>query len=163
MIVGEHDFGVQPLAWRFPIRNRIIAALADAVVVVEATRKGGARITAQFAGDYDRKLYAVPGSRRNAAAAGCNELIATCAHPLLDPSDVLVGLGLDAKAESRKAVDVGDADQRKVLRVFAGHGATTRELQERTGFAPARLGGALRGLAAARRIEQKRGMWWPNA
>jgi DNA processing protein len=163
MIVGEHDFGVQPLPWRFPIRNRIIAALADAVVVVEATRTGGARITAEYANDYYRKLYAVPGSRRNPAATGCNELIGTYAHPLLDPSDVLIGLGLVASAEARATVDVGDPDQRKLLRVFAGHGATTRELQERTGFAPARLGAALRGLATLQRIEQKRGMWWPNA
>jgi DNA processing protein len=162
VIVGEHDFGVQPLPWRFPIRNRIIAALADAVVVVEATRTGGARITAGYANDFNRKLYAVPGSRRNPAAAGCNELIATCAHPLLDPSDVLVGLGLDAEVESRGTIDVRDTDERKVLRACAGHGATTRELQERTGFAPARLGRALRGLAVARRVEQKRGMWWPS-
>jgi DNA processing protein len=163
MVVGEHDFGVQPLPWRFPIRNRIIAALADAIVVVEATRTGGARITAGYAHDFDRKLYAVPGSRRNPAATGCNELIATCAHPLLEPSDVLVGLGLNAKAEARATVDVRDADQRKLLSAFSGHGATTRELQERTGFAPARLGRALRALAAARRIEQNRSMWWPSA
>jgi DNA processing protein len=163
MIVGEHDFGVQPLPWRFPIRNRIIAALADAVVVVEATRTGGARITAGYAHDFDRKLFAVPGSRRNPAAAGCNELISTCAHPLLDSSDVLIALGLAAKTESRAGDEIRDADQRKVVRALAGHGATTRELQERTGFAPARLGGALRGLVAAQHIKQRRGMWWPNA
>jgi DNA protecting protein DprA len=66
MIVGEHDFGVQPLPWRFPIRNRIIAALADAIVVVEATRTGGARITAGYAHDFDRKLYEyrVPAATR---------------------------------------------------------------------------------------------------
>jgi hypothetical protein len=88
-VLGEHGFGVPPTRRRFPIRNRIIAALSDATVVVEATATGGARITANIAMDYGREVLAMPGSRRNPAAAGCNALIADGAHPLLDPADVL--------------------------------------------------------------------------
>lgn len=93
-LVSETWFGVQPEAWRFPVRNRIISALADATVVVEATVRGGARITAEHAMHHGRPVFAMPGSRRNPAAAGCNRLIADGAHPLLDPSDVLIALGL---------------------------------------------------------------------
>ncbi len=68
VIVGENPYGTQPLPWRFPIRNRIIAALADAVVVVEATRTGGACITANEASRFDRDVYVAarftPESRR---------------------------------------------------------------------------------------------------
>ena len=71
-MIGETGYGVAPAPWRFPIRNRIIAALADVLVVVEATLTGGARITAEHALRYDRAVFAVPGSRRNAAAAGTN-------------------------------------------------------------------------------------------
>ena len=86
--------------WR-PRRTRpeiatpcVTSALADVVVVVEATLSGGSRITADRALDYGRPVLAVPGSRRNPAAAGCNALLADGAQPLLDPSDVLVALGL---------------------------------------------------------------------
>src|SRR5207245_8489766 len=94
VLLGEHTFGVAPGRARFPVRNRIIAALADVVVVVEATLKGGSRITAERALDYGRPLLAMPGSRRNPAAAGTNALIAAGAHPLLEPSDVLLAIGL---------------------------------------------------------------------
>jgi len=69
--------------------NRM-SALADVVVVVEATERGGARITAERALDYGRPVLAIPGSRRNPSAAGCNAHLADGAQPLLDPSDVLV-------------------------------------------------------------------------
>ena len=61
VVVGENAYGTQPSPGRFPVRNRIIAALADVVVVVEATATGGARITANDAVEYGRDVYAVPG------------------------------------------------------------------------------------------------------
>ncbi len=61
LLVSELGYGVQPRRESFPIRNRIIAALADVVVVVEATMKGGARITAERAVEYDRPVLAMPG------------------------------------------------------------------------------------------------------
>ena len=94
VVLGEQPFGVRPDRGRFPVRNRIIAALADLVVIVEATLKGGSRITAERALDYGRPVFAIPGSRRNPAAAGCNALLADGAHPLLDPSDILLALGM---------------------------------------------------------------------
>ncbi len=139
-------------------------ALADAVVVVEATSSGGARITATYAGDYGRPLFALPGSRRNPAAVGCNELIAEGAIPVLDPTSVLVALGLGGIApgdwETRPEPD--DPDQRAVLRAFAGHAASIDELTRAAALPIARLGAALRALEHAGRIERKRGLWWPR-
>jgi DNA processing protein len=164
LIVGEHDFGVAPLRWRFPIRNRIIASLADVVVVVEATSLGGARITARHAGEYGRTLFAMPGSRRNPAAIGCNELIADGALPLLDPESVLVALGLGGGQGGawRPAPEPTDPDERRVLRALAGHAAAIDELERRAGLPVARLGSALRALEIGGRIERKRGLWWPR-
>jgi len=130
LIVGENDYGTQPLPWRFPVRNRIIAALADAVVVVEATASGGARITANDAARFGRDVYALPGSRRNPAAAGCNALLLDGAKPLLDPSDVLFALGCGNSLESgwSHLPRPPDADQRNVLRALAGDAATIGQL-----------------------------------
>jgi len=94
MLVSEQPFGIGPHPARFPVRNRIIASLSDVTIVVEATQRGGARITARHALDYGRAVLAIPGSRRNPSARGCNELLAEGAQPLLDPADVAVALEL---------------------------------------------------------------------
>jgi len=164
LIVGENEYGTQPLPWRFPVRNRIIAALADAVVVVEATASGGARITANDAARFGRDVYALPGSRRNPAAAGCNQLLLDGAKPLLDPSDVLFAIGCGDAVESGwgDPAPPTDADQRKVLRALAGDGATIGQLEIRAAIPAERLGAALRALELGGHVERKRGLWWPR-
>ncbi len=74
-VVTEYDYGTPPHAFHFPQRNRIIAGLAQATVVVEGGLKSGALITARCALDANRLVFAVPGSIRNSLAAGPNELI----------------------------------------------------------------------------------------
>jgi DNA processing protein len=164
LIVGENDYGTQPLPWRFPIRNRIIAALADAVVVVEATASGGARITANDAARFGRDVYALPGSRRNPAAAGCNALLLDGAKPLLDPSDILFALGRGGTVEGgwRAPLPPIDPDQRAVLRALAGDAASIEEIERRVRIPIDRLGAALRALERGAHLERKRGLWWPR-
>jgi DNA processing protein len=164
LIVGENGYGTQPLPWRFPVRNRIIAALADAVIVVEATSTGGARITANDAARFGRDVYALPGSRRNPAAAGCNALLLDGAKPLLDPADVLFALGRGGTVEGgwAAAPRPADPDQRAVLRALAGESATIDEIERRVTFPAARLGAALRSLEVCGRLERRRGLWWPT-
>jgi DNA processing protein len=164
LIVTEHPPGTQPLPWRFPIRNRIIAALADGVVIVEAARTGGAMRTAEHAIAFSRELYALPGSRRNAAAAGCNLLIRDGAHPLLEPSDVLGAIGRSGTIEGLwkpPPKPPADRDQRAVLRALAGDAAGVDELGERSGLPLDRLGPALRALERAGRLVRRRGLYWP--
>ena len=160
LVVGEHGYGTQPLPWRFPVRNRIIAALADAVVVVEATppaARGSRRTTPS---EYGRDVYALPGSRRNPAAAGCNALIADGAKPLLDPGDLLfaLGPGRDRRGRRLGAAPDGpsDRDEQAVLRALGGEPATIDEL-ERRGLAAGRLGTALRALEPGGRLERPAG------
>ena len=166
LVVGEHGYGVQPSRERFPVRNRIIAALADVVVVVEATTTGGARITAGYAADYGRDVYAMPGSRRNPAAAGCNALVADGAHPLLDPGDVLVALGRGGSLPGRWTSDgitkPTDRDEAAVLHALGGDPATIDRLERDAALGPARLGAALNRLERAGRIQRRRGLWWPT-
>ena len=74
-LLTEHAFGTQPDPRFFAARNRIIAGLADAVIVVESAKKGGGLITAEYANNYHRDVLAVPGDLRRPLSEGCNELI----------------------------------------------------------------------------------------
>jgi DNA processing protein len=164
VVVSEHWYGVRPDRARFPVRNRIIAALADVVVVVEATTTGGARITANCAADYGRPVFAVPGSRRNAAAAGCNELLRDGATPLLEPSDVVVGLELafGGRAQWRPSpTPPRSPTVDAVVHALGGEAATVDDLIVRTHLAPAAVINAVRELERAGALMRRRGYLWP--
>ena len=88
-LVSEYYLGEAPLAWRFPARNRIIAGLSDAVVVVEAPEKSGALITARHAIDAGRDVWAVPGPRGAPECRGSNRLLADGAGVLWDVPEFL--------------------------------------------------------------------------
>ena len=89
-LLTESPLGTKPDGPRFPARNRIIAGLSDAVVVVEAAEKGGALITAHLANDYDREVFAVPGSLYQKYARGCHRLIKEHKARLLTESQDIV-------------------------------------------------------------------------
>ena len=76
-LVTEFPSGTQPERFNFVRRNRIVAGLADALVVIESSSKGGSLITAEIANSYYREVFAVPGRVTDAASVGCNNLIAT--------------------------------------------------------------------------------------
>ena len=109
---------------------------------------GGARITANDANRYGRDVYALPGSRRNPAAAGCNALLLDGAKPLLDPSDVLFAIGRGGTVEGGWVAPPppADPDQRAVMKVLGGDPATIDEIERRVAFPTDRLGKALRAL-----------------
>jgi len=109
-IVSEYAPGTPPDRWRFPARNRIIAAMSSAVVVVEAARIGGALITARLAAEIGRPVFVVPGDVDRPASEGCNMLIRDGAHPVLGASDLIEELGLiigpPEPSTSAAAVDI---------------------------------------------------------
>lgn len=93
-IVSEYPPGTPPDRWRFPARNRLIAAMSAAVVVVEAAATGGALITARLAAEIGRPVFVVPGDVDRTTSEGCNRLIRDGAHPVLGGADLLEELGL---------------------------------------------------------------------
>jgi DNA processing protein len=92
--VTEYACGRTPIGWQFPVRNRLIAALASACVVVEAAPRSGSLVTARLALEMGREVLAVPGRIDDELALGTNQLIADGARPALDPRDVLEAIGL---------------------------------------------------------------------
>ncbi|MEJ2216613.1 MAG: DNA-processing protein DprA [Gemmatimonadota bacterium] len=99
LLLSEFLPGEPPDTYRFPQRNRLIAALAYAVVVVEAGAKSGALSTARHAADLGRDIMAVPGRADRATSVGTNALIRDGARLVTGPGDVLEELGLPAKPE----------------------------------------------------------------
>jgi DNA processing protein len=95
LVVSEYPPGVEPSPWRFPARNRLVAGLATATVVVEARRRSGALITADFALELGRDVFAVPGEITSGLSEGTNDLIRQGATPLLGAADVLEALGIE--------------------------------------------------------------------
>ena len=93
LLVSESPIGSEPSRWRFPARNRIIAGLSDAVVVVESRSAGGSMLTAGEAIARNRPVLAVPGHPTAAASAGTLDLIADGAVPVRDVTDILVAIG----------------------------------------------------------------------
>lgn len=93
-IVSEYPPGTPPDRWRFPARNRIIAAMSAAVVVVEAAATGGALITARLGAEMGRPVFVVPGDVDRKTSEGCNRLIRDGAHPVLGSADLLEELSL---------------------------------------------------------------------
>ena len=103
-LLGEAPLGAEPEGWRFPARNRLLAALADVVVVVESKRAGGSMHTVEEAIRREVTVMAVPGSVRNPAAAGTNLLLSEGCAPACSTDDVLVALGLATAGAVRGAV-----------------------------------------------------------
>lgn len=89
-ILSEYMSGCEPEKEHFPDRNRIIAGLSDAVVVVEAAVKGGALITAEYANNYNRDVFALPGRVQDEVSVGCNRLIKTNKAALIESADDIV-------------------------------------------------------------------------
>jgi DNA processing protein len=98
-LVTELPCGVGPKAWHFPVRNRLIAALASATLVVRAAERSGSLITARLALDLGRDVLAVPGRIFEERSRGTNRLIADGAFPALEPRDVLELLGVPEPAK----------------------------------------------------------------
>ncbi len=76
-LLSEYKIGEKPEAHNFPARNRIIAGMSDAIIVIEAAKKGGALITAEIANSYNRDVFALPGDVGKKYSEGCNNLIKT--------------------------------------------------------------------------------------
>jgi len=122
LVVSEYEAGVEPAPWRFPARNRIIAGLCEAVVVVEARERSGALITADFALEEGREVFAVPGEITSALSAGSNALLKLGATPLTGVGDVLDALGID-RATARVDPEVSESAQRVLALVRDGAAA----------------------------------------
>ena len=137
LLVSEYAPGVEPAPWRFPARNRIVAGLCGATVVVEARERSGALITADLALEEGREVFTVPGEISSALSAGTNALLKLGAAPLTAAADVLLHFGIEEAAPAERAA---------LLDLLP---ATADELVRRTGRPAAEIARALVELELA--------------
>jgi DNA processing protein len=155
LLVSEYAPGVEPAPWRFPARNRIIAGLCAATIVVEARERSGALITADFALEQGREVFACPGEITSALSAGTNELIRLGATPLARTSDVLDHFGL-ARDET-PAAELGDDAAALIARLDSP--LTVDELVRASGLDASRTAVALSELELAGRVVNADGVY----
>jgi DNA processing protein len=151
LLVSEYAPEVEPAPWRFPARNRIIAGLSAATVVVEARERSGALITADLALEEGREVFAVPGEITSFLSKGTNALLRSGATPLTAAADVLEAFGLDGGAASP-----GDGEGTELL---AHLPASADELARRMRVDPGRLAAMLTELELAGLVFQGEGTY----
>lgn len=164
LLVSETPVGVRPDPWRFPARNRIIAGLADAVVVVESRITGGSLHTVDEALVRDVPVLAVPGHPSAPAAAGTNALLYDGAGLVRDVADVLLAIGVTPPRAPRcagaasAAPDLGPAE-RAVLDAIGSTPSSLAEVVAATGRTVGEVAHALAGLATSGRVREHEG-WY---
>ena len=116
-LISEYPPDTPPLARNFPMRNRIISGLSDAVLVIEARKKSGSLITAQTGLDQGKDIYAVPGRITDSLSEGCNQLIASGAFVLLSAENLLESMGISYKKKDRagEKIEKGLAKREKMV------------------------------------------------
>jgi DNA processing protein len=150
-IISELPPGAKSHGGSFPNRNRIIAALANLVVVVEAPIKSGALITANHALELGRDVAVVPGPIDSPQCAGSNELLHSGAHPIISVADLLTLAKL--APQPRAAPAIGNATEERVWLALATGVATLDELCARAELPVAQCLAAVTGLELRGAVE----------
>ncbi len=158
LIVAEYPPGVAPAPWRFPARNRIVAGLALATVVVEARERSGALITADLALEEGREVLAVPGEITSALSFGTNALLRLGATPLTCPGDVLEAIGVERPVPVLESLAAG-APAAAVLAALEGGASTADQVARGTGLPPGVVSAALIELELAGLVEVRAGIY----
>ena len=157
-VISEFKPGTPPLAWHFPLRNRIISGLADVLLVIEARAVSGTRITVDQALEQGRDVLALPGRLDDPLSEGCNALIRQGAGILTAAEDVLSLLQIgepsaDGKGKHRSRSAAGlSAAQKNVLRALSYDPQHLEEIMMKTGYGLGELSLILLSLEEAGRI-----------
>lgn len=156
LIVSEYAPGVEPAPWRFPARNRIIAGLAAATVVVEARERSGALITADLALEEGREVFAVPGEITSALSAGTNALLRHGATALTSAADALEAFGI--APASPEPQGLSEAAERALARLRE-HPTGADELSRALGLPAGDAAAVLAELELAGLVEEREGCY----
>lgn len=165
IVVTERPPGLEPRAKDFPRRNRIIAGLSQATVVVEAAPRSGSLITARMAAEAGREVMAVPGSPLDPRAQGCNQLIREGATLIQNAADVLEGLRPASHVAARRddyeptppPVDAADDVRQRVLDLLGPTPAPVDDIVRLSGATPGEVQLVLLELDLGGRLDRHAG------
>jgi DNA processing protein len=159
-VVSDYPVGTAPEASNFPPRNRIISGLSMATVVVEAGETSGALITAEFAAEQGREVFAVPGNILAPQSKGTNKLIQQGAQPLLSSQDLMQALNLTRAGEfkaARRAIPA-DALEAQLLAVLGAEPVHVDEIRNQTGLPIEKVSATLTLMELKGMVRQVGGM-----
>ncbi len=143
LVITESSPNVQPIAYLFLARNRIIAGLSKATIVTEAAEKSGSLTTCRDAYEFHRKVFAVPGKINAPYSKGCNKLIKEkTAQITLEPADVLSSLGVNAEKLKMGSIQL-DIKQQIVIDYIKFEKKTFQEIADHTHLLPSELNSIL--------------------
>ncbi len=155
-MITEHISGADPDKENFPKRNRIIAGLCDAVIVVEAAKKGGALITADIANSYSRDVFALPGRIDDTYSEGCNMLIKSNRAALIQSAvDIRYIMGWDDTAQCKPLaqkelfIALNDAEKKLVSFISENEKAAIDAIVINSGMQPSKVAALLLNLEFA--------------
>lgn len=167
-VLSEFPFGRKADRQTFPMRNRVVSGICEGVVVVESDSSGGAMITARFAGEQGRLIFAVPGRIDQATSNGCHQLIRDGATLLMSVDDILNEMNYLDGLRPRAIATAGetsvleqllpqlDEPERKVIAVFSGGALLGVDaLTSATGLGPAVVSAALMGLELKKLVSKR--------
>jgi DNA processing protein len=149
-LITEYPPGTPPRPHHFPERNRILAGLVQAVVVVEAAARSGALITARLAMEEGREVLAVPGNIFSELSVGPNTLLRVGARTLLTPRDLFDAIGLECGPSSEAGVN-----NRLLHHIQAGEALTVDEISERAAVAVTEVVAELLSLELAGEVQRQ--------
>lgn len=129
-IISEEPCGCPPLPKLFPKRNRLISALSDMVLVVEAKKKSGSLITADFAAEQGRDIFAVPGRLEDSLSEGCNELIFQGAGIAISPERMLEIMGKNCEKSDNSKLFMQNVLARQENMVYSCLSLQPKTLEE---------------------------------
>lgn len=141
-LISELDWGMPAGVHTFPSRNRIIAGMSHAVLVIEAAEKSGTLITADLATQYNRDVFAVPGSIFSQNSTGTNKLIKAGAALITSAEDIWDAFGLPREKENLKLNLVLEPNEEKIYSLL-GEPTGRDELIRKTGLPPAKANSAI--------------------
>ncbi len=159
-VISDYAIGTPPDASNFPPRNRIISGLSMATVVIEAGETSGALITAEFAAEQGREVFAVPGNILAPQSKGTNKLIQTGAHPLLSPQDLVQALNLTRAGQfksARRALPA-DAFEAQLLAALGAEPVHVDAIRNQTGLPIEKVSATLTLMELKGMVRQVGGM-----
>lgn len=151
----EPEFEATP--WSFPKRNRIVAGLCDAVLVIEASEKSGALITAKLATNYNRDVLAVPGSIFSDCSKGANKLIKQGAFPILSSEDIISHFNLTSSSKNTQTLFEHFSEQEIAILRLLTEPRTKNYIYEKSGLGSTECSITLSSLELKNAIKEELG------